>query len=96
MLYVGSFGPACWISSYAGDGRVVNFLYQPLMRVWWRGYWPTPGDVLERYSRWSAKPSWSLGQRLGLRVYEWSEPRRYFHDEYDVVGNERRGPAPAR
>jgi len=46
-----SFGPACWISSHTNRGmRAINIIYQPLMRVWWRGAAPYQHDLLQRYA----------------------------------------------
>jgi hypothetical protein len=38
VLYVVSFGPACWISSrMQPSGKVVSAIYLPIIRVMWRG-----------------------------------------------------------
>lgn len=47
-----SFGPACWISSrVASSGAFVEFTYQPLMRLWWRGEPVDSADWLARYGK---------------------------------------------
>jgi hypothetical protein len=34
LLYLVSFGPACWWTARTAKGvRIVNFIYQPIMRV---------------------------------------------------------------
>lgn len=43
VLYVASFGPACWISSYVLDegddseARTVSTIYEPILCLSWRG-----------------------------------------------------------
>lgn len=38
MLYVASFGPACWISSRVQpSGKIVSAFYAPIIPVMWQG-----------------------------------------------------------
>jgi hypothetical protein len=75
VAYVASFGPACWISSRAGNGQaVVNVVYQPLLPIAFddRGllhgaaYW---------YVRLFAKDNWTViyygTGGYGHSGYEW-------------------------
>jgi hypothetical protein len=68
-----SFGPACWVSSYLYCGpAVINLVYQPLMRMWWRGDFVYNDDLGMRYAR-----HWSNKQIAWVISYE--EPSgRYF------------------
>jgi hypothetical protein len=51
VAYPLSFGPACWISSHTESGvNAVNYVYQPLMRIWWRGAVPDQSDFPIRYA----------------------------------------------
>lgn len=65
LLYVGSFGPACWIASRVdGDGgSFIAFAYQPLMRVWWGNpsLFSSPSwqdDLLVKYADIGSTHSW--------------------------------------
>lgn len=52
VLYVASFGPACWMTSYVGaDGAVVNRIYRPLMRARWGPGRPEGLQLGCRFSR---------------------------------------------
>src|SRR5437868_5112684 len=51
VLYVLSFGPACWISSRSGIGvGVVNSAYQPMLGLAFDG-----PDVIQRGTLWYAQ-----------------------------------------
>ena len=64
-LYVASFGPACWVSSYVEDDRVhyygererlVDVIYQPILTLAWGDGWPHCRDIIDRYSRLASRP----------------------------------------
>lgn len=61
MLYVLSFGPACWISSRTGRGaNTVTAVYQPVFNIWWNG--PRGiGRAVEWYARILSEDDWKLG-----------------------------------
>lgn len=75
--YIASFGPACWISSRSGRGlAAVDFLYQPLMQIWWRGAIPHDRDLLQRYARSLANTDagqfWYIGRDEQKGFYTWN------------------------
>lgn len=55
VLYVASFGPACWISSRTNAGmEMIPVVYSPLVSVWYRG--GVPARALNWYCNlWSSK-----------------------------------------
>ena len=71
MLYVVSFGPACWISSRFGARQLVGFVYQPLMHMWWHGQPPRGDDMLDQYTRFAAAPGWGMGLEFESGMYGW-------------------------
>lgn len=62
VLYVASFGPACWIASRVDDGSFVAAAYQPLMRLWWGETFEPSDDLLARYglSFSISNPAWGF------------------------------------
>ena len=57
VVYPLSFGPACWISTRFSDrAPFVDFVYQPLMRIWWRHKAVSTKDLLYRYGCLFASP----------------------------------------
>jgi hypothetical protein len=73
-LYVASFGPACWISSRTDSGaKIVDRVYQPLMRLWWRGAIPSERDLLQRYALLYASNTkwWGIGVDRANGQYRW-------------------------
>jgi len=60
VLYVASFGPACWITSRANCGvEIIDFAFQPLMRLarntpWWFA------EILDGYAELGAAPDWMV------------------------------------
>lgn len=51
VLYVASFGPACWFASRFDEGpSFITRAYQPLVRLWWRGEICNSRDLLVRYA----------------------------------------------
>src|SRR5262245_14026922 len=74
VAYPLSFGPACWISSRTPTGRkAVNAIYQPFMRLWWRGAEPARRDPLVWYARVGAdrNKSWTIGRDRRTGEYWW-------------------------
>src|SRR5262245_41591386 len=72
VVYVASFGPACWISSQRNSGFVVvNVIYQPLMRAWWRGH-PCNNDLLQKFAKFKARP-YSFVTRDYSGEYRWAD-----------------------
>jgi hypothetical protein len=46
VLYLGSFGPACWISSHADAGaRAVSWIYYPFGRLCVHGHHLSPEEI---------------------------------------------------
>jgi hypothetical protein len=74
VLYVASFGPACWISSHhsAGNGEVVTAVYKPILRLYVRGPRPV-AEVISRVAYFASDAGWELGedvlQREGIWTY---------------------------
>jgi hypothetical protein len=51
LLYVGSFGPACWIFSRAPRSiPFPNTLYAPILEVWWQQEGNFLGKTISRYA----------------------------------------------
>ena len=70
VLYVASFGPACWITSHTGRGAdVVSIVYQPLFSTWWNGPKPVNG-LIARYAMAFAAKRWTIA---GMEQYQWGE-----------------------
>jgi len=66
LLYVASFGPACWISSYSTGraeylgSQAVSVMYQPILHVAWNG----PSIVRKAivgYARLWSSGRWAVG-----------------------------------
>ena len=70
VLYVASFGPACWISSHTGRGaNVVSIVFQPVFSVWWNG--PKPFDrLVAKYATVFAAERWTIGESAR---YQWDK-----------------------
>jgi hypothetical protein len=70
VLYVASFGPACWISSHTGRGAdVVSIVFQPVFSVWWKG--PKPFDrLIATYATAFAAKRWTIADSAR---YQWGE-----------------------
>ena len=70
ILYIMSFGPACWITSHTGRGaNVVSIVYQPLFSTWWNGPKPFNG-LIARYAMALAAKRWTIA---GMERYQWGE-----------------------
>jgi hypothetical protein len=74
ILYVASFGPACWISQRAKPARaVVSAMYAPLLEIALDAdaaiieERPFP-MLLFRYARWGAKTGWQPYLRSDGRI----------------------------
>jgi hypothetical protein len=71
VMYVASFGPACWRTSHVADQRLRSFdeelpidaIFDPLLKVFWGDGWPRRGDFLDKYSRLCANENWRIGRR---------------------------------
>jgi hypothetical protein len=48
-------------ASRFGAHRLVGFVYQPLMHMWWHGQPPRGNDMLDHYTRFAATPGWGMG-----------------------------------
>lgn len=60
VLYVVSFGPACWIVSRVNWGdSVIPVVYRPIIQVMQHEPWTAVHTTLARYSRWGAHPDWN-------------------------------------
>lgn len=74
VLYVASFGPACWIVSRGPTGIApFNAAYRPLLRVaHGRG---TLSEILFRYALFGAHPDWTVIQRHsnGTSEFVWDK-----------------------
>jgi hypothetical protein len=57
LLYVASFGPACWTVSRFGNERIVNVAYRPVIWIWDNTALPV-GGFLRWYSRLGAEKGW--------------------------------------
>jgi hypothetical protein len=59
VLYVASFGPACWIISRAGQWNVLwaaaHFIYSPVLQVW--NHDGTISDAIDWYANLGAGPN---------------------------------------
>lgn len=71
VLYVASFGPACWVSSRSGTGgSVVSSAYQPILRLAFH----SPGVIgtgILRYAQIFSNGDWTVAY-VGGR-YQWGE-----------------------
>src|SRR5207302_1010133 len=77
VLYVASFGPACWITSRANirSSALSGFYYPITSAMWWTGNWAA-GPILDEYSRMYAAPNWTwmrVDTSHGERYYIWVE-----------------------
>ena len=60
VLYVLSFGPACWISSHTLDrgdrigAQTVNMMYQPILSLAWSGPSIVQGPIIWYARLWSS------------------------------------------
>jgi len=60
VLYVSSFGPACWMASYRiVPPRATAVIYRPILSIWWHGS-PRQMAVVEWYAR--------LGQKEHVNI----------------------------
>src|SRR5262245_47217781 len=70
VLYVLSFGPACWIASHTldrGDSVVaksLNLVYQPILSLAWSGP-PIVQDPIVWYARLWSSDRWIIGYVSG-------------------------------
>jgi hypothetical protein len=70
VLYVASFGPACWISSHTLDDKTnfeaqtVSTIYQPILSVAWDGP-PRARDSMVWYALLWSKKSWTISWSSG-------------------------------
>src|SRR5262249_17764059 len=59
VLYVATFGPACWITSQLQYGNyAVSAFYKPLVGICWKGL--DPFGALRWYARIFAAPKWEM------------------------------------
>lgn len=73
LLYVVSFGPACWVSSRMGRGAfVVDVAFQPIMRLAYRGPAPISG-MLKWYTELGAAEHWALDGAEKSDSVSWEE-----------------------
>lgn len=70
VLYVASFGPACWVSSRTLDrgnrigAQAFNMIYQPLLSLAWSG--PSiVRDPIVWYMRLWSSDGWAIGYASG-------------------------------
>lgn len=78
VLYVASFGPACWISTrISRRAPFVNFVYQPLMRAWWQHGAANGNDLLFRYGCLFTSPdgNFSSVKNMGTGIATYSFER---------------------
>ena len=60
VLYVASFGPACWITSRLDvRGQTIPRIYTPVVRMWHRGP-PLLVRTIDRYAELGSAPNWHL------------------------------------
>lgn len=75
LLYLVSFGPACWISSRTDSGVwLLEVAYQPVLQC----VWHAPGSVqkiLFGYGRLLASPGWDFSSGSSENWAPWSHPR---------------------
>jgi hypothetical protein len=70
VLYVTSFGPACWISSHTLDrgdhigAQTLNMLYQPILSLAWSGPSIVQGPTIW-YARVCSSDGWAIGYVSG-------------------------------
>ena len=70
LLYVLSFGPACWISSHTLDrvdrigAQTVNLMYQPILSLAWSGPSIVQGPIIWYMRLWSSD-RWEIGYVSG-------------------------------
>jgi heme/copper-type cytochrome/quinol oxidase subunit 4 len=82
LLYVASFGPACWISSRTVHGpAIVNVAYQPVMLLVMSN--TGLGRRLTRYATFAVAPFWTFTQPFDdvtreTGWVEWREVREFF------------------
>jgi hypothetical protein len=66
LLYVLSFGPACWISSRTGIGAsVVGPFYRPILLIGWNT------RVISWYSGLWSGPNWEFGHNPETNSFSW-------------------------
>lgn len=72
VLYVASFGPACWLSSRVNMGAsFVSAVYGPLVKKV-----PVPSVIailIDQYSRLGASSGWRWGCVFGSEDWKWFE-----------------------
>jgi hypothetical protein len=73
VCYVLGLGPACWVSSRVGGGRIVTIAYRPLTwAVEASGNWFLT-EKLQMYSQWGAPCCWGWTFLSGEAGHaEWS------------------------
>jgi hypothetical protein len=71
MLYVASFGPACWITSHLGrDDSTVETAYLPIFWAW--DFLPKPiQSGLRSYGTLGAADGWGW---IGTNYINWRDP----------------------
>jgi hypothetical protein len=76
VLYVASFGPACWITSWANGGAdVVNTVYEPI--IWLLENGPDSwAAAVDSYSRVGASEKWHWEKWRGKETISKWAPRR--------------------
>jgi hypothetical protein len=60
VLYVASFGPACWITSRMNVGSsTIGVIYRPIVQVmWWTDSGSIVGTIVDQYSTFAAADDW--------------------------------------
>ena len=81
MLYVASFGPACWLfSSELVSNDQLNCVYRPLMRLTFHGPEIVPQSFRLYVRFWHGEQALVMGYLLdGLRVQNDSAPLFRYH-----------------
>src|SRR5262245_54617373 len=61
VLYLASFGPACWVVSRTNRGALpLSVLYGPIAQImWWTDTESVLGSAINRYSKLGAAPDWA-------------------------------------
>ena len=72
VLYVASFGPACWISSRTNIGAsAVSVIYQPILRLPAAGPETMINEPLVWYAYLGAADCWDWAMEPGSESWDW-------------------------
>jgi len=75
VLYIASFGPACWISSHTLDqgdrawAQALNWIYQPILSLAWSGP-SVVQDPIRWYARVGSSHQWEIYHYSGRARWE--------------------------